>query len=222
MRTTKRIRGLYAVTPELRDDARLFDLAEQALRGGASVLQYRDKETNARIVRTRASRLRDLCVKHDAIFIVNDDPRLAADVAAHGVHLGREDVDVDSARAMLGPRAIIGVSCYDRLVLAQEARARGVDYVAFGSMFSSSVKPGAVRASLALLTRARREIELPIVAIGGIDLDNAASVLRAGADALAVITALFSAPDVQARAREFTALMLSTTSFEPNQSPHSI
>jgi thiamine-phosphate pyrophosphorylase len=140
------------------------------------------------------------------MLIVNDSVALAREVAADGVHLGREDGDVAAARRALGPAAVIGVSCYDELQRARDARAAGADYVAFGSFFPSPTKPGAVRASLDLLRQARRELDLALVAIGGIGAQNAAGLIDAGADALAVVSALFDATDVEAQARRISRL----------------
>lgn len=207
MRSGAPIKGLYAITPEVGEDARLYTMVEQALRCGAALLQYRDKHADPRRMHTRARQLRALCARYGALFIVNDNLDLAANVRAHGVHLGRDDADLPAARALLGARAIIGVSCYDQLECAHQACQAGADYVAFGSVFASRVKPQAVQASLDLIRRARRELSVPIVAIGGIDLSNAASVLEAGAHALAIITALFEGDDVELRAKRFAELM---------------
>jgi thiamine-phosphate pyrophosphorylase len=194
----KPIRGLYAITPELESDLALFDKVEQALGGGAALLQYRDKHSEPKQLRMRAKRLRQLCHRYQVPFIINDDPQLASEVKADGVHLGRDDASVETARALLGIGAIIGVSCYDELARARDAQAEGADYVAFGSVFASSVKQGAVHASLDLIRQAREEIR--------IDLGNALQVIRAGAHAIAVITALFSAPDVRGQASAFAHL----------------
>lgn len=209
MRKARPISGLYAVTPHASDDAQLFSQVEQALMGGVAILQYRDKHSDLTVMRLRARRLRELCQLHDALFIMNDNPGMAAEVCADGVHLGRDDTPVLQARSLLGPNAIIGVSCYDRMQLARDARNQGADYVAFGSVFPSQVKPRAVKASLDLIRQARDELDLPIVAIGGIDLDNAQQVVHAGADALAVISALFGASDIRASARAFTTVFSS-------------
>jgi thiamine-phosphate pyrophosphorylase len=138
--------------------------------------------------------------------IINDDVILAQQVDADGVHLGGEDGSVIAARAQLGRSKLIGVSCYNRLELAHEAVQQGADYVAFGSFFASLVKRNAVAASPDLLRQARREISVPVVAIGGITVDNGAQLLEAGADALAVISAVFGAADIQGIARQFSNL----------------
>jgi thiamine-phosphate pyrophosphorylase len=200
------IDGLYAVTPDLLDTNELLRCVRLALQGGARVLQYRNKTADAMLKLAQAQALRILTREFKTTFIVNDDAQLAAQVDAEGVHLGGEDGSVAAARALLGSSKIIGVSCYNRLSLAQEAVRQGADYVAFGAFFSSSVKPGAVQADLALLKTARSELSVPIVAIGGITQQNGASLVAAGANALAVITALWNAPDIQISAQKFSTL----------------
>ncbi len=205
--TTKRgIEGLYAVTPDLSDTQELTQRVRLALRGGARVLQYRNKTTDAGLRLRQAQALRELTREFGATFIVNDDAALAAQVHADGVHLGGDDGSVAAARALLGDGKVIGVSCYNRRSLAFEAVRDGADYVAFGAFFPSSVKPGAVKADVALLQTARQELKVPIVAIGGITQQNGAALISAGADALAVISALFDAPDIEASAQGFSTL----------------
>lgn len=196
--------GLYVVTPADLG-ARLEPLVDQALAGGARVVQYRDKTTDhpRRLAQARA--LMALCRAHGALLIINDDVELARACGAHGVHVGLEDTPLRAARERLGADALIGVSCYDRLDLAHEARQQGADYVAFGAVFPSSTKPGAVHAPLSLLTRARSELDLPITAIGGITADNADQVFRAGAHMAAVIQGVFGAHDVRACAERIAA-----------------
>lgn len=206
MNLQQTISGLYAVTPDLPDTIELVRRVRLALQGGARVLQYRNKTADAILKLAQAQALRQLAREFKITFIVNDDAHLAAQVDADGVHLGGDDGSVAAARALLGNSRIIGVSCYNRLSLAQEAVRRGADYVAFGAFFSSSVKPGAVQADVALLKAARGELNVPIVAIGGITRQNGASLVAAGADALAVITALWNAPDIQISAQEFSTL----------------
>jgi len=196
-------RGLYAITDGPRTD--LPAVVAQALAGGARVLQYRDKTADARRRHADAIALRQLCDLHAVPLIVNDDVALAVAVGAAGVHLGRDDGDVAAARAALGAGSIVGVSCYDSLQRARSAAAAGADYVAFGAFFPSPTKPHAARASPDLL-RQSATLGLPRVAIGGITPDNAPSLVEAGADFLAVISALFAAPDVQAAARCFARL----------------
>jgi len=194
-----RLRGLYAITPP--DLSRV----EHALASGAlCALQYRAKLVPAAARRDAALRLLAQCRAHGVPFIVNDDLELALAVRADGVHLGRDDGDVAAARARL-PGRLLGVSCYDRLALAERALAAGADYVAFGSVFDSPTKPGAVRAPLSIFGAARA-LGLPRVAIGGITVENAPQVIAAGADCVAVISDLFDARDIAARARQYGRL----------------
>ena len=202
-----RLRGLYAITPDDADSSRLEDRVRALLAAAAAscaALQYRNKTASPALRLEQARRLAPLARASGVPFIVNDDIELASAVGADGVHLGRDDGEIGVARRAL-PGKLIGVSCYDSMAAARAAVAAGADYVAFGSVFPSGTKPGAVRAPLGLFGEARG-LGVPLVAIGGITLENAASVLHAGADALAVISALFDAPDIGARAREFSRL----------------
>lgn len=199
-------RGLYAITPEMDDTARLVQLVDEVLAGGAVMLQYRHKHANAGLRHVQASALAERCRSAGVPMIVNDDPRLARAVGAGGVHLGRADGSVAEARAFL-PGGIVGVSCYDDFALAERAVASGADYVAFGSFFPSPTKPDAVHAGIELLARAVTLLPRPaIVAIGGITTTNAATLVAAGCDLLAVIQSLFGAPDPAAVAIEFRRL----------------
>lgn len=203
------MRGLYAVTPDLADTVRLTALVGNALEGGARMIQYRNKTALPELKLEQARALKSACARHDAILIVNDDVELAAAVDAHGVHLGRDDGFGPDLRRRLGSGKLIGVSCYRSLELARAAGADGADYVAFGSFFPSKVKPGAVRAPIDLLAQAKAVLDVPVVAIGGITPENGAALVAAGADALAVISAVFDAPDVAAAAARFSALFAS-------------
>ncbi|WP_448509756.1 thiamine phosphate synthase [Immundisolibacter sp.] len=202
------IRGVYALADtSLLAGAELMVRVDAALRGGAAVVQYRDKTTDAARRFRETQVLRALCVRHGAAFIVNDDVDLALAVGADGVHLGRDDASPALARVRLGTRALIGATCYDRLDLAPAALAAGADHVAFGRFFPSSTKPGEIYASLDLLRAARASLSCPIVCIGGIRADNAAPLLAAGADALVVGSALFGpGVDSEAAARALVAL----------------
>jgi thiamine-phosphate pyrophosphorylase len=184
----------------------LIGKVDAALRGGASVIQYRSKSIADSLRRSQADEIANLCRRRNALFIVNDSVGLAREVNADGVHLGRDDGGVLAARKMLGSGKLIGVSCYNEIARAREAVSQGADYVAFGSFFSSSTKPQALRAGTELLRVAASEIALPLVAIGGITEDNAGGLIAAGADAVAVVSALFDAVDVEAQARRFARL----------------
>lgn len=203
----KRIAGLYVLTdPGAGTTDDLLSRTDAALRGGATMIQYRDKTQDARRRRREAAAILAQCRHHDAIFIVNDDVDLAAEVGADGVHLGRDDASLQQARNQLGPDAIIGVSCYASLAKAKQAEADSASYVAFGSFFPSRIKPAAVRAPINLLQEARRQLHIPIVAIGGIDQNNASALIKAGADAIAVVSAVILAEQPAQEARELARL----------------
>jgi thiamine-phosphate pyrophosphorylase len=191
-----KLRGLYAITPE---GPGLPGKVRAALEGGIALLQYRRKgATNL----AEAKQIQRLAREHGVPFIVNDDLRLALELDADGVHLGREDGDLVTARRQL-PAKLLGASCYNDAGRAEAALRAGADYLAFGSVFPSPTKPGAVRAPLSLFATKRG---VPLCAIGGITLANAPQVIAAGADLLAVISDLFDAPDIAARAREYARL----------------
>ena len=202
----KLINGLYAITPETSDSNRLLRDVEAALRGGASMLQYRAKHLAPSVKANQAQALQLLCKKYRVPLIINDDAALAASMSASGVHLGSQDMHIGEAQQSLLSGMLVGVSCYDQLALAIEAEKSGADYVAFGSFFPSPTKPSAVRPALDFLREAKQTISCPIVAIGGITLDNAPSLIEAGADAVAVISALFGANDIEATAKQFSQL----------------
>jgi thiamine-phosphate pyrophosphorylase len=203
----RQLRGLYAIADTLYlGEATLTTAVEQALRGGARIIQYRDKTHSAAARSHTAQALRALCTDYAAIFIVNDDVSLARAVQADGVHLGRNDAAIDAARLALGDGALIGVSCYNDLQRAEQAVRGGADYIAFGSFFASRTKPNAVRAEPTLLRAARQRFDRPLVAIGGITPDNGAALIDAGADALAAISGVFDQPDVEQAARRYARL----------------
>jgi len=202
------LRGLYAITDsQLLAGGRLLPYVEAALQGGVRLLQYRDKSTDKAQRFEEASALRALCAEYQADLIINDDLALAAQLGV-GLHLGQTDGSLAAARAHLGPTAIIGATCHAQLELAERAVQQGASYLAFGRFFNSQTKPGAPAATPALLAEARARFALPLVAIGGVTLDNAAQLISPGADLLAVVHALFAADtaaDVERRARAFSA-----------------
>lgn len=204
--------GVYALTPETADTAHLLARVEAALLGGVAAVQYRDKSADVARRHEQASELGALCRRFGVPLIVNDDLRLADLAGADGVHLGRDDASVREARIILGPKKFVGASCYQSLDLARAAQTAGADYVAFGSFFASPTKPAAPRARLALLHEAEPAIRVPIVAIGGITSANAPALIDAGADAIAVLSALFDAPDVRASAQTLSRLFIEPAS----------
>jgi len=199
------IRGLYAITPDTDNSEQLIEQVSAALDGGARILQYRNKGSDAVRRLWQANILKSLAQSRGALFIVNDDIALAEAVRADGVHLGRDDAAIAAARARLGDGAIIGASCYNSLDLARSAVAAGASYVAFGAVFTSGTKPGAVHAPLSLFADAA-SLGVPRVAIGGISPANAGQVVAAGADAIAVIGSLFDGDGIAERAATLAAL----------------
>ncbi|TCD22816.1 thiamine phosphate synthase [Pseudomonas sp. IC_126] len=208
MKGTKLL-GLYAITDsKLLADGRLLPYAEAALRGGARLLQYRDKSDDAARRLREAEALRDLCHRHGAQLIINDDAELAARLDV-GLHLGQGDGSLSAARALLGRQAIIGATCHARLDLAEQAIDEGASYVAFGRFFDSNTKPGAPAATPEMLEQARQRFSQPITVIGGVTLENAPDLIARGASLVAVVHALFatdSASEVERRARAFSEL----------------
>jgi thiamine-phosphate pyrophosphorylase len=205
------VRGLYAVTPDAADTNLLVRQVSAALEGGVRLVQYRNKSASGALKLEQARALKALCSSRGAALIVNDHLDVALAVDADGVHLGGADGSASAARRALGPHKLVGISCYDSIECARGAQRDGADHVAFGSFFASRVKPGAVKAPIELLQQAKAELEVPIVAIGGITSENGRTLVAAGADALAVITAVFDAPDIAAAAARFAPLFGSTS-----------
>ncbi|WP_426245132.1 thiamine phosphate synthase [Pseudomonas sp. TWR3-1-1] len=204
-----KLRGLYAITDSQLLAGKWMPYIEAALDGGLTLLQYRDKSSDEARRLREAEALRDMCARYNAHLIINDDAELAARLGV-GVHLGQTDGPLTPARALLGRQAIIGSTCHSQIELGEQAAKEGASYVAFGRFFNSSTKPGAPTATLDVLDEARARIKLPICAIGGITLDNAAPLIDHGADLLAVVHGLFGAEspqEVTRRARAFNALM---------------
>jgi len=192
-----KLRGLYAITPEGGDVERKTRLA---LEGGIALLQYRQKKRDLDLARAIVRLGKEFAVP----VIINDDVELALKLGAEGAHIGRDDGDLVTARTRLRGM-LLGASCYNDAALARAAVKAGADYVAFGSVFSSPTKPAAVRAPLGLFAGAKA-LGVPLAAIGGITLENAAQVIAAGADLLAVISDLFDATDIRQRARDYGKL----------------
>ncbi|MBI3563336.1 MAG: thiamine phosphate synthase [Gammaproteobacteria bacterium] len=201
------LHGLYAITDSaLAHNRSLPAMVAAALRGGARIIQYRDKTSNAGQRLAQAQQLRTLCTDHAALLIINDDVELALACAADGVHLGQTDTALPQARAQLGPQRIIGVSCHADLRLAHEAQQAGADYIALGRFYPSTTKPLAPPATLEVLRALRQQVALPIAAIGGITPHNAGVLIDAGAAMIAVIAGVFGAQDIEAAARSYAAL----------------
>jgi len=202
------IRGVYAITPNEGDTILLCTLVEAAIRGGATLVQYRNKLANDALQVRQARALLAICRQHQVPLIVNDSIKLCLELNADGVHLGVDDGDLVVARARLGANKILGVSCYNRINLAQNALHAGADYVAFGACFPSSTKPLAPPANLDLFKQVQ-SLHIPSVAIGGITIENAPLAISAGANAIAVINAIFNVDDVESTTKQFSQLFRS-------------
>ena len=204
------IKGLYAITPDIADTDILLKKVEAALQGGASVLQYRNKLANHQLQTQQAGALLSLCRQYNVPLIINDSVELCVMLDADGVHLGAEDGNLAEVRARIGQDKILGASCYDQFDLALQAQAQGANYVAFGACFTSTTKPNAPEAKLSLFTKAKVELKIPAVAIGGITLQNAPQLIQAGASSIAVINAIFSPQftlgDIKSVSKQFSSM----------------
>lgn len=199
--------GIYAITPDIDNLNRLVHLVEGALSGGVRLFQYRNKVSSPIRKLIAAQRINEIILKAGGYLIINDDPQLVKLVNASGVHLGKNDQSLEAARDMLGPHKIIGVSCYDNLEMALDMQSRGADYVAFGAFFPSLSKASATPVSPCILQRAvKNGVHLPVVAIGGVKLDNAEELLSQGPCTFALINGLFGAKNVAERANDWIRL----------------
>lgn len=205
----KKLTGLYAITDATQNDFRKLIIdVEQALLGGARIIQFRDKSNNVRQRHETACQLRELTRQHNALLIINDDVRLAKETQADGVHIGADDPSIAAARSQLGPSAIIGVSCYNDFSLAKQAASNSANYVAFGRFFPSRTKPQASPSNIEILRTSKRELDIPVVAIGGITAENGESLIKAGANMLAVVDDVFGQTDIKAAAQHYQKLFI--------------
>ena len=200
------IKGLYAITPDIADTSLLLQKVEAALQGGINVLQYRNKAASHKLQSQQARAILPLCRQYNVPLIINDSVKLCLTLDADGVHLGADDGNLSEVRVRIGNDKILGASCYNRFDLALSAQQAGANYVAFGACFASETKPNAPVAGLDLFVKAKNELNIPAVAIGGITLQNAPSVIHAGAKAIAVINAIFNANDVKLASQQFSLL----------------
>ncbi len=204
---SRQLRGLYAITDQTSGEGgKLHAQVEAAILGGARIIQYRDKSSDQAKRLLEATTLLTLCQTHNIPLIINDDLALARQIDADGVHLGRGDIDLRQARHELGSAAIIGISCYNSLQQARDAESAGADYVAFGRFFAYATKPHAVKANIDLLLQAKRQLTVPVVAIGGITPENGLQLVQAGADMLAVIQGVFAQQEIHHACRQFAKL----------------
>ena len=192
----KILKGIYAVTPDGLSEETLYKKVYKLLEKGVSILQYRDKFRSPKQKIIIAKELRNICNKFDSLLIINDAAKLAKKVGANGVHLGQKDMPCEEARNILGPDSIIGISCQNNLSLAFNAQSEGADYVAFGSLFSTKSKADVLHCSLEDLTSFVKEIKIPSVAIGGINLRNFLTIKNSGVDMIAMSSGLFFEEDI--------------------------
>jgi thiamine-phosphate pyrophosphorylase len=200
------ISGLYAITPNEFGTDLLCKQVEAAMQGGAKMVQYRNKAADANLRLRQATALLALCRSYQVPLVINDHLDLCAKIDADGLHLGTTDCDLGAARRLLGDNKIIGASCYNRLDLAVKAEQAGASYVAFGACFGSATKPDAIQAPPSLFEEAKQKLAIPLVAIGGINLENAQQIIAAGASAIAVVGALFNVNDILETSQQFTNL----------------
>jgi thiamine-phosphate pyrophosphorylase len=200
------IQGLYAITPDTFNTELLCEKVRSVLQGGATLVQYRNKSADAGLRLRQATALLALCRSFSVPLIINDHLDLCAQIDADGLHLGATDCDLGAARRLLGEHKILGASCYNRLDLVVQAEVAGASYAAFGACFSSDTKPDAVNAPFSLFAEAKQKTSIPLVAIGGITLENATQAIDAGASAIAVVGALFDAENIAATSQQFTHL----------------
>ena len=205
-----KISGPYAITPDLNQTNDLLNKTRQVLEGGVKLVQYRNKSANESLRREQAKLLLSLCREHNALLIINDHLEIAIEIDADGVHVGKNDVPVSAAKNLLGHNKIVGTSCYNQLGLAKQAQKDGADYIAFGAFFSSLTKPNAVSVSISLVNQAQKELSIPIVGIGGIQLTNARTVIQSGCAAIAVCHDLFQAENIKATAEHYVQLFAET------------
>ena len=206
MRDSFIIKGLYAITPDSADLNTLIQKTQLAIEGGAFMVQYRSKIHDRDVKMQQCAAILRICREYDIPCIVNDDVEMCRVLEADGVHLGEKDDNIAEVRSILGEYAIIGSSCYDQLNRANEAQKEGASYVAFGAMYPTSTKPNAPRASLALLREAKSQIQIPIVAIGGITMNNAHDVIETGIDAIAVINSLYESNSIKETAETLSKM----------------
>lgn len=200
------MRGLYLVTPNWNDTDRLLDITHQALRAGASLVQYRHKDASSALRIEQAHSLLKLCRQHGRPLVINDHLDLCMAIDADGIHVGGTDASVAEVRAALGPDRIVGASCYGEFALARAAQDAGASYVAFGGFYPSTVKKYAVTTPADIVARAKAALRVPVVVIGGMTPENAKPLAALGADMVAAISSVYLAPDPYGAAREFAGM----------------
>ncbi|RJX31507.1 MAG: thiamine phosphate synthase [Oxalobacter sp.] len=201
------MKGLYIVTPDWDDTAKLVDVTEKALKGGATIVQYRHKTASPELRREQAKALQAVCKQYKVPFIINDHVDLAMELDADGVHVGESDEAIGKVRAIVGPNKIVGASCYGDMELVRKAHKAGASYIAFGGFYPSRIKKYPVTTELDIVKQMKQEIpKLPSCAIGGIDHENAVPLVERGIDMICVISSVYFADDPEAAARKFAEM----------------
>lgn len=200
------MKGLYLVTPDWDDTARLLEVTNRALEAGAALVQYRNKTASDALRREQAAALLALCRQHDRPLVINDHVDLCLQLGADGVHVGGLDAPVAAVRAALGPDKIVGASCYGQLALTRSAQDAGASYVAFGGFYPSKVKVYEVSTPPGIVAQAKGQLTVPVVVIGGMTVANARPLVESGADLVAAISSVYLAEDASAAVREFAAM----------------
>ncbi|MFP4332219.1 MAG: thiamine phosphate synthase [Campylobacterales bacterium] len=204
----KKLSGLYAITDEiLTPKSTITSQVEKALKAGVSILQFRDKNSKDSEVEGICQELQALCSSYDATFIIDDRAELVDKIGAQGLHIGKDDIGLKEARAIVGGEKIIGVSCYGSVRRAKEAQDMGANYVAFGSFFRSPTKPKSTIIDLNVITKAKKEITLPICVIGGIDASNLEELMEYKPDMISVVSAVFGGADIEKRVEELNKII---------------
>ena len=201
------IKGLYAVTPEQTDLFLLISQVESCIKGGARLIQYRCKKLSKIEQSKQARKIKIVCDYYKVPLIINDDIELCRILDADGVHLGENDDSLEKARLVLGPSKIIGVSCYNSIDRVKKAVDKGATYIALGACFPTITKPNAPTASLDLIALVLKEFKIPVVAIGGITLENVEFLTKEGVSCIALINSLFKENDIEGTARQFSSLL---------------
>jgi len=200
--------GLYVITDKkLIERDNFVETVEKSIKGGARIVQLREKGTSYDEIIMLAKELLKVTKKYDVPLIINDSPEIAKEIGADGVHIGGDDTSIEKARSLLGSEAIIGVSCYNQIERGLNAMKTGADYVAFGTPYNTPTKPDREPTPIEILNQAVKLIDIPIFAIGGITKDNAKPILETGVDGIAVITSVFGSPAPETAARELANLI---------------
>jgi len=201
------IKGLYAVTHEEKDSCVLSSQVESCIKGGARLIQYRSKTLSKIEQNKQAKKIKTICNYHKVPLIINDDIELCRILDADGVHLGENDDSLEKARLLLGPSKIIGVSCYNSIDRVKKAVDKGATYIALGACFPTITKPNAPIATLDLIALVLKEFKIPLVAIGGINLENIELLINEGVSCFALINSLFKTKDIEGTASQFSSLI---------------